>query len=923
MQTFTKPGRPASQYQYESDGRLKRAEDPAGGFQTITRGALATGHEVTRSTALGRATKYTVDNRPTGEQKLTTREPDGTQAVTELFEDGRQRVALPDATTVGTISAPDPRFGMQTPYVSTSITVLPSSLTRTDGGTRSVVLADPKNVLSVTTLVDTATVNGRTTTATYTAATRTEVVTTPVGRTSTTVYDALGRVTSEQAGGLAPVGYAYDSRGRLTTMTHGSGPGSRTFAFAYGAQGFLQSVTDPLGRTVQFVRDANGRATSKTLPDGSLVLFGYDAAGDLVSVTPPGRPAHVFSYDGRGRTTTVAAPGVLGSGPSTFAYNADGQMTQVSRAGGEAISATFDAAGRPNGVALTNVGLPTSTYTLGYDSVGRVATRGGPGGQSVGFTYDGSLVTGVSWAGPVAASVTRTLDNDLRVASESVNGGAAVAYTYNPDGLLTQAGGYVLGRNPQSGLIQSSTLGVVTDSVTRNGFAEPTAYSVLANGAPVFGETYVRNAVGQITQRQETIGGVADTIAYAYDTMGQLVSVTRDGTVVESYSYDANGNRLTATLSGATRSATYDAQDRLLTDGAATFGYAPAGRLATKTVGASTTTYRYDAQGNLLQVVLPAGTTIDYQVDALGGRVGKSVNGTPTKRFVTLGLRTLAELDDAGTVVSRFVYAGGAAPAYMVKAGQTYRLVTDHVGSVRLVVDVATGAVAQRIDYDAFGNVTADTNPDFQPFGFAGGLHDPDTGLVRFGARDYDPASGRWTAKDPVGFRGGDTNLYRYALNDPVNRVDRDGRIRSQAVIADLQAQLAFAEDILVGLYNRIGMPSTIRVDGIPLEDVEVLVNHPEAYRRELRQIEEARGYARFARRALQALSVVAFGAICWNTEARAEESGRSWGEQFDVDQAAEGRSMLDDFGSLLEPLVDTLRGAFSGLQSGFAGIAR
>jgi len=91
------------------------------------------------------------------------------------------------------------------------------------------------------------------------------------------------------------------------------------------------------------------------------------------------------------------------------------------------------------------------------------------------------------------------------------------------------------------------------------------------------------------------------------------------------------------------------------------------------------------------------------------------------------------------------------------------------------VVDVLDGTVAQRIDYDAFGNVISDTNPGFQPFGFAGGLYDADTGLTRFGARDYDPETGRWTIKDPIRFDGGDTNLYGYVLNDPVNFVDPEG----------------------------------------------------------------------------------------------------------------------------------------------------
>ena len=91
----------------------------------------------------------------------------------------------------------------------------------------------------------------------------------------------------------------------------------------------------------------------------------------------------------------------------------------------------------------------------------------------------------------------------------------------------------------------------------------------------------------------------------------------------------------------------------------------------------------------------------------------------------------------------------------MIKGGVTYRIIKDNLGSPRVVVDVATDTVAQEMVYDEFGKVTLDTNPGLQPFGFAGGLYDKDTGLVRFGARDYDSTIGRWVSKDPIGFFGG------------------------------------------------------------------------------------------------------------------------------------------------------------------------
>jgi RHS repeat-associated protein len=123
----------------------------------------------------------------------------------------------------------------------------------------------------------------------------------------------------------------------------------------------------------------------------------------------------------------------------------------------------------------------------------------------------------------------------------------------------------------------------------------------------------------------------------------------------------------------------------------------------------------------------------------------------------------------------RFEYADDRMPVAVTTEGVTYYLAYDQVGSLRIVADSA-GDVVKRIDYDSFGNIIEDTAPAFKiPFGFAGGSHDRDTGLVRFGFRDYDPDVGRWTAKDPIGFAGGDTDLYGYVLNDPVNTVDPIG----------------------------------------------------------------------------------------------------------------------------------------------------
>ena len=170
--------------------------------------------------------------------------------------------------------------------------------------------------------------------------------------------------------------------------------------------------------------------------------------------------------------------------------------------------------------------------------------------------------------------------------------------------------------------------------------------------------------------------------------------------------------------------------------------------------------------GNLIAVNLPSGTQIVYIIDAENNRVAKKVNGIVVAGFLYDSGNLVAQLDASNQIVSQFVYAtGSASPDYMIRRGVFYRIFADQLGSPRLVVN-AHGAVVERIDYDEFGNVRNDTNPGFQPFGFAGGLYDRDTRLVRFGARDYDP---RWAGGPPRTrpLSGGDTNQYGYVLMIP------------------------------------------------------------------------------------------------------------------------------------------------------------
>jgi RHS repeat-associated protein len=399
---------------------------------------------------------------------------------------------------------------------------------------------------------------------------------------------------------------------------------------------------------------------------------------------------------------------------------------------------------------------------------------------TVTYGYDGRLLSDQTWTGAVTGNVQYDYDSDFRLASESVNGGGgAMAFVYDADGLLTQAGGLTQSRSPQNGWVTGTTLGSISDACSYTPYGEVSAWAATFGGAGLVSLVYERDDLGRIVETTETIDGAPHIYGYGYDLAGRLTDVARDAALTAHYDYDANGNRLSRTTPAASTAATYDDQDRLLSYGTMSYTYQAGGELATKVDSATgeTTGYVYDALGTLRTVTLPGGTAVDYLVDGENRRVGKKVGGVLVQGWLWRNaLHVVAELDGAGNVVARFVYTTGAnAPAMMVKGGATYRILTDHLGSPRVVVDAATGVVAQRMDYDEFGVVTLDTNPGFQPFGFAGGLYDADTGLVRFGARDFDPATGRWVLKDPSRFAGG-LNLYQYCESDPVNCTDPSGR---------------------------------------------------------------------------------------------------------------------------------------------------
>ncbi len=762
---FTNARGHTSAITYDALGRLARDDNPAAGFWGMSRTETNQGFAVTVASALGRSTTHQVDRLPNGDIRRTRTFPDG-NVHTRLFKpDGTRQALSPNGTLTTVVKGPDPRFGMQSPLATSKTVKLPSGLTASATRQRSVTLADPQNLLSLQTHTTAITANGKTTNSVYSAASRSRVTTSPVGRQATATFNTQGRPVQRQIAGLEAVNYVYDARGRLTTLTQGGGAETRTASVAYNPQGYIDRFTDPAGQTAHFSYDTAGRVTQQTLPDGRIITWSYDANGNVVGLTPPGRPQHTFSYtpvDLEERYTPPSAG--LPVAHTQYTYNLDKQLTTATRPDGQIIAFGYDTAGR-----LSTITLPSRGIVLGYSADGQLASLNTSQGVNLSYTHDGFLPISETYSGPIAGAVTRTYNSDFRTTGIGVNG-SAIAFGYDADNLLIQAGALGLARNAQNGLLTGTTLGATATIQGYNAFGELKDFQASHGGNAVYAYALTRDSRGNITQKTETVQGQTDTYGYSYDATGRLIEVTKNGAVQSNYIYDPNGNRLSA-------GAVYDDQDRLISQGTTTYTYTANGELKTKTQAGQTSSYTYDPMGNLIQASVPGANDIEYVIDGRNRRIGRRYGATLIQGFLYQdGLRLIAELDGSGTIVSRFVYGSRFnVPDYMIKGGTTYRIISDHLGSPRLIINTNTGAIEQRMDYDEYGNVTQDTNPGFQPFGFAGGLYDRDTKLTRFGARDYDAETGRWTAKDPIGFRGGDTNLFGYVLNDPVNLTDPSG----------------------------------------------------------------------------------------------------------------------------------------------------
>jgi len=781
MLVETEPAGNSFEHIFDDQGRLTDVLDKEGGHWTYTR-AINVNSEIRTEvlSAEDNLTSFLDITDSTGKYISTITDPSG--ALTHFVQSGdglTENHSLPCGTDLEYVYDLDSEYKYK--YVKQMTENTPAELERITTIDKTYTDTDDDDIADL--IVETVTVNGKTTGIQHNTLTAQKTVISSEGRTVASLYDpATLQVDSFNVTGLHPTNYIYDSRGRLTSVS----TNTRQSAFTYTADGFLESVSDPEGKTTFYEYDPIGRMTGINRPDGNFVDFSYDDNGNMTVLINPAGSEHKFGYNQVNRNSSYETPL---ENKYSYIYDKDRRLIQTNFPSGKSIINDYADPSNPNDKSrLQQIKTPEGnidfTYLCGtkIDSITK-------GSESITYEYDGKLITSETLGETLDQSLNYTYNNDYDVTA-FYYAGSTVNFTYDNDGLLTTAGSFTISRNTENGLPESVTGGASSLTRSFNGYAEVEGQGVSVGSQNVASWNLIRDKNGRIKEKTETIAGISAEYSYTYDSVGRLLTVTKDGSTVEKYSYDPNGTRKDEmnTLRGIDgRNYSYSEEDHLLTAGDMEYKYDDDGFLTSKTHHTDPTDttdpvektiYDYSFRGELLSVTLPDKMLIEYVHDPLGRRIAKKVNETIVEKYLWQGLtRLLAVYDGSDTLLMRFEYADDRVPMAVTKEDVTYYLAYDQVGSLRVVAD-SVGDVIKKIDYDSFGNIIVDTNEAFKiPFGFAGGLHDRDTGLIKFGYRDYDPDVSRWTAKDPILFAGGDTDLYSYVLNDPINLIDPIGTV--------------------------------------------------------------------------------------------------------------------------------------------------
>ncbi|MBN2164658.1 MAG: hypothetical protein JW717_00105 [Marinilabiliaceae bacterium] len=598
---------------------------------------------------------------------------------------------------------------------------------------------------------------------------------------------------------LRDVSLTYDDYDRLATAEDSrNNEFGINYSYNYYSQitGVSFQGNDSLGFTESYDYNSSGNLTSLNSPLFNLSLTYTD---DELSALDAGQGAHSWTStaNGSGITSQYSIPGLQDY--LTVQWNDKGLPTSVSDADSRTIGWAYDDNDVMSSITTStrNVQFTVDSLEPNYD----IATSDGEG---IAIEQNDINSLNISTTGTVASTIEYQTEEQpdknivltIYITSDNISSGsgrtANVEYLLDPYGRVISSGDLSITREPYTGNIISISNDDVTETRSYNDWELLTEQTIKSEGDLYFKATYQYDAFQRITQSTEIILEDTVVINYTYSDAGQLQAVYKNGVQTESYSYDSYGNRQIVNKDGFEYSYSTNTNNRLETytweqsgnTRLVDFEYNNSGQLLgteNKTVynGYPQTTssrdYNYDIFGNLNSVTW-ASQSQDYIYDGYDRQIATYQNGSVKRKLIYgLGSTPIAELNENDRIINTFVYADSHTPVLMRKGNTDYYIVSDIRGSVRMVVKATTGAIRQQLEYDAFGKVLSDDNPGYSPFGYAGGLYDYRTELIRFGARDYYPEIGRWTGEDPIGFLSGDINFYAYCTNDPVNFIDPSG----------------------------------------------------------------------------------------------------------------------------------------------------
>ncbi len=616
---------------------------------------------------------------------------------------------------------------------------------------------------------------------TVNAAGEVETVTQPAPISSVTKmdYDLAGRlVKTTDPNGNATVA-EYDLAGRKSAVKdlNSSGTVLRTFGYGYDLAGNPISATSPEGHVTQQTFDALNQPTSLIEPvsatESITTRFGYDATGARTRLTDGRGNVTWTGYNSLGLPETVTEPATTAHPNAadrtwTHIYDAAGNPTADLQPGGVRIDRTFDHLDRLTHETGAGGDAASAERTFGYDLAGRTTTAG-----DLTIDYnDRGLPLKISRNGVQESAYAY---DALGNASQRIDAAGTATFTYDNANRLATATDPVTSRTLTYGYDAASRLKTITATSGQAG-SQSFDYDDLnrlksqtlknGSGTQLATITYGWDNDDNLHTKTTTGTAGAGTNSYGYDHAGRLTSWTAPGGAVTAYEWDAAGNRTKA----GDKTFTYDERNRLTSGDGSTYTYAARGTLATETKNGATTSYTFDAFDRMIS----DGDSL-YAYDALDRLVSRITGPTKqTHLYAGLG-NDLAGVSVGGSVQAQYARDPGGGPLGLREgAGVAAATMSDLHGDL---VATYTTTLQASTAYDPFGTVTARTGTKAN-LGYQGEYTDPDNGKVNMHARWYQPGTGTFTSRDTATLNPNPSvqvNRYTYANATPLTGIDPTG----------------------------------------------------------------------------------------------------------------------------------------------------